>query len=473
MPKFKPNAYQQAIFDAVACGVGNLVVLARAGTGKTTTSLQAIEFVKAGLSVLFCAFNKTIQVEISEKLTGLGLGGKVDARTLHSLGFGCVRRQGKFRVDGDKTRKMARAYLKQKEIYVKGRLAALCRLIGLGKNTLTHDRAGLEQLAWQFGVQDEDNPAHVLARQAEHLIGKCMQFDGVIDYDDMIWLPAVHEWRPKTYDVVFVDECQDLNPCQLWMIAQTLRRGGRLIAVGDDRQAIYGWRGAGSDVIESITEQFECEQLPLSITYRCPKSVVEIARSIVPDYQAADTAPDGVIDHVTVERCAREAAPGDFVLSRKNAPLMSMCLSILKRGVPAVVAGRDIGRSLSALAEKSEQRTVEELYEWLDTFLAAETKRLKDQESALEAVVDKIECLKSLCEGYTEVADVIDRIDSIFSDNDPGNQVVCSSVHKAKGLERRRVFVLEDTFRLGHSDEEDNIYYVAITRAQERLTFVG
>jgi superfamily I DNA/RNA helicase len=71
------------------------------------------------------------------------------------------------------------------------------------------------------------------------------------------------------------------------------------------------------------------------------------------------------------------------------------------------------------------------------------------------------------------VRDIESRIYSLFTDDGLGSAgvITCSSVHKAKGLEADNVFVLEGTFRPG-KEEENNIYYVAVTRAKNRLIFV-
>jgi len=289
----------------------------------------------------------------------------------------------------------------------------------------------------------------------------------------MIWLPTIYDLRPKTYDVVFVDEAQDLNNCQRWMIDHTLRKGGRLIAVGDPRQAIYQFRGAGSNVIDDLVATFDAKVLPLSITYRCPKKVVDIAKETVPDYEAADTAPEGIVEYCGWNDCVAKAQPGCFVLSRANAPLMRMCLSLLSRGVPAQIAGKDIGKNLTTLIEKSKTKTVPSLTAWLDRFQAKEQKRLMpDRKAAYNLVCDKVDCLNVLTEGKETTIGVTQRIEKIFSDTDSTSVVMCSTVHKAKGLERPVVWVLEDTFR-GDSIEEANIWYVAITRSMGTLMLVS
>ncbi len=466
---FKPNRFQEKVFYEIEYGDGHIVVIARAGTGKTTTICLALDVVPKGKSVLLSAFNKGIQTELAERAPKW-----VDVKTLHSLGFGCLRRNGKFRVDGDRTRKLIKDYLTTREIFVKGRQNALRRLIGLAKNTLASDREEIETLAYDYGIQDEDNQASTLAIQALDILERCKSSTAVIDFDDMIWLPAVHGIKPRRYDVVFVDEAQDLNKCQRWMIDQTIRDGGRLVAVGDPRQAIYKFRGAGDDVIKDLVETFKAKVLPLSITYRCPKKIVKIANEIVPDLEAADTAPDGTVDNKTWDECVSGAKPGCFILSRKNAPLMKICIALLKRGVSAQVAGKDLGKDLIALVAKSKTETVAALTAWLEKFQTNEAERLlPDNEKAYDLVCDKVDCLNAMMEGEAETQDVVRKLERIFSDNtDSTNVVMCSSVHKSKGLERPTVWVLVDTFRRGDSNEEDNLWYVAVTRSQDTLVLV-
>ena len=80
-----PSKYQQAIYDFVEHGVGNLVVEACAGAGKTTTLIQILKRLPSDKKVLFCAFNKDIVKEIKKKV-GNDYD-NVDIRTVHSLGL--------------------------------------------------------------------------------------------------------------------------------------------------------------------------------------------------------------------------------------------------------------------------------------------------------------------------------------------------------------------------------------------------
>ena len=105
-----------------------------------------------------------------------------------------------------------------------------------------------------------------------------------IDFNDMIYLPNALGLQPKKqYGYVFVDECQDLSQAQIGIVKKYLRQDGRLLAVGDPYQAIYGFAGADSDSYEQVKEAFNCQEFSLAECFRCPQAVVEIARTIRPD----------------------------------------------------------------------------------------------------------------------------------------------------------------------------------------------
>jgi superfamily I DNA/RNA helicase len=78
--------------------------------------------------------------------------------------------------------------------------------------------------------------------------------------------------------------------------------------------------------------------------------------------------------------------------------------------------------------------------------------------------------IRARAAGTTLVDEIDDKLDALCAE-DPSGVVVCSSVHKAKGLESNRVFVLTATLRKG-SREEENIEYVAVTRARHTLVEV-
>jgi superfamily I DNA/RNA helicase len=292
----------------------------------------------------------------------------------------------------------------------------------------------------------------------------------------MVWLPVVMNWTRAWFNLVVVDEAQDMNLSQLTMAVKACKHGGRICVVGDDRQAIYGFRGAATDGMQMMRQKLSAKQLGLTTTYRCPRLVVELAQEIVPDYVSAPSAPRGMVDWCSDVQARVQI--GDSILSRINAPLAPICLSLLRNGIPARIEGRDIGKQLSAIVKKLKARSVPECLSKLRAWGNRQIVRLKaaGTEDRISGITDQVETIVAIAEGASNISEITQRLESLFADTENGARpaVVLSSVHKAKGLEWNHVFILRETFRHKSSEgEEANIYYVAITRAKQHLTFVS
>jgi superfamily I DNA/RNA helicase len=282
--------------------------------------------------------------------------------------------------------------------------------------------------------------------------------------------------------MVVIDEAQDMNASQLMLAMRVCKPGGRIVVVGDDRQAIYGFRGADSNSIDRLKGELVGHELGLTITYRCPKLVVNIAKTIVPDYMAAETAPMGVVREVGYDTMIKEAGPGDFVLSRKNAPLMAVCLKFIAQGRRAMIEGREIGTGLLNTIKAVKGKTIPDFLERLTKWEDKQRTRLlktgkKAAEKKAEHVSDQAECLRAVAQASKSVDDMKAKISEMFGETAGGklDYIVCSSVHKSKGLERKRVWGLVETLYPGGRRtviEEQNIHYVMVTRAQEEFVAV-
>ena len=288
------------------------------------------------------------------------------------------------------------------------------------------------------------------------------------------------------YDMVIVDEAQDMSPAQLILAKILAGENGRLCYVGDNAQAIYGFRGADSDILARAAKEMSAETLLLNITYRCPKKIVELAQRYVPDFVAASEAPEGEVHEMVLERFMLEqAGAGDFILCRANAPLMSVCLKLIANGTRAYMKGRDVGEKLMGILRKIQGRKAFQdmadlelrLDRWKDKEdeKIARTSRNPEQASSrYEAIEDIRGIFHALAEGLEEPCEIEGELRRLFQEPGLTNQdfVCCSTVHKAKGLEADNVFILAQGFNRP-GQEEDNIRYVAITRAKKRLYAVG
>lgn len=481
------SGYQEAIFEAVEsihAGGRDLVVMARAGTGKTTTMVEAvIRYCRKNASrkVLTCAFNVKNAKDLQSKLDAAGLDWKTaSAKTLNAVGLATVKKAwGKgVEVDAKKGRdaaKRACAELPAVAGTVDSPEGKTQRLATLAKITLTDpaDLPAIEELARRYGVADEDAEVGALGRLAARAMGISAEDRSKVDFDDQLWFPHHFNLTPWQHDLVVVDEGQDMNPSQLELARKSVKRNGRMVVVGDDRQAIYAWRAADSGFLGRMVTELGARTLLLPRTYRCGTSIVAEAKRIVPDYEADVSNPTGTVRDLPAAKLLLEVRRGDFVLCRANAPLLPICLDLLRNRVPAAIQGRDVLGQILGMVEKSRAGTTVELLEWLETYEGREREKLLAQdadESLIEALSDRCACLRVLAPEADTTAELRVRLEELFSDMDDASRVTLSTAHRAKGLERDRVFLLRDSFREG--GQESNCLYVAITRARLELVYV-
>jgi DNA helicase-2/ATP-dependent DNA helicase PcrA len=511
---YPPSDYQTAIFEAVENGRGNLVVEAVAGSGKSTTLEIAARLAR---DVLVVAFNKAIADSMGKRLAS-ARAWDATARTAHSVGIGAIRyanRDTQTRVDDDKYHDLVRVY--EQEVQTKGTLFG--RKLAQEEISALYDEnsrvprlpmgpiINLLRLA-RLNLVDFDNAdsflTMVVALCDHHgfeipagtdaIVAECVRRAALagrdnirtIDFVDMVWMPVVHDYQPKRYSWLFVDECQDISPCILALLHKCLKRGGRMLFVGDRRQAIYGFAGADARSFANIIEATNATLLPLSVCYRCPTSVLDRARAYCPQIEARPGAPEGVVRRVDLEELTGQVREGDMLLCRKNAPLVKVCFGLIAEGIAATIRGRDIGKGLVNTIRKIGKRTVWDefatgLATWRENEVRVAIKR-GGSEAAIDARIqgidDKAECIRIIyaSSGTTSYDDLTRAVESLFSDH--RSSVTLSTIHKAKGLENDRVFILGETelvFRNQQAwqvEQERNLSYVAYTRAMNELVFV-
>jgi superfamily I DNA/RNA helicase len=463
---------QKAIFKAIRRkDTRPILVRARAGTGKTTTIVKAADESPYN-SVAFFAFNRKIAAELRSRTSA-------DVRTLHSVGMMLVKRMWPNVEIADPPRLRAegltmdvcgpsvpvpvRKLITRLHTYAR-EAAPLARTMGDLTEMLLDQECEPDP---QWADQGYDNE-YIEGKALEAMVRAADREVALIDFADQIFLPVRNAWVTPLWDDVFVDEAQDMTMAQL-IIAQGVARH-RINIVGDDRQAIYGFRGADSNALDRLKKELNAEEYPLTATYRCGHAIVDLAKRLVPDFEAAP----GQILETTATKLLDEIKPGDFLLSRVNAPLATTAMALLRRNIRARITGKDIGTGLKALVWKMRASSIEDLMRKVKDWEAKEVARLTDagREHRVPGILDKTETLIALCDGAEAVTDVESRIDYLFSESLPSDAVVtCSSVHRSKGLEANRVFVLRDTLR-DYDEEEINIQYVAITRAIHTLVWV-
>lgn len=483
------SKYQLAVFAAVEDGTRNILVNAVAGSGKSFTLENATRRISRGKSVIALAFNKSIAEELQRRIPD----GAV-ASTLNSVGN---RAWGSFcrsRIDGSKTRTLARDVVPYNERELTADVVSLvtkAKVHGLvptaAIETSQYKLQGLMadtdenwlNIAARYSIELPWQYARVLGL-ARQLLTKSILNTNVIDFDDQLYMPVIHGVRFARYDWVLVDEAQDLSDIQMEMIARMGDERTRYLMVGDRKQAIYSFRGADVKAMDRIKARFNCVELPLSVTYRCPRLVVEEARKYEPTIEAREGAPDGIVRQ---GGWAAEAdyQVGDMVICRRAAPVVTLAYTLIGRRIPCRVQGRDLAEGIKSLVRKLKAKSVENLLEKLADWETRQVDLLRaaDADDAkIEAIYDKAATLRVVIQscGATTIEQVEREIDGLFSGDGPC--VLLSTVHRAKGIEADRVFVIDHGMwfhkkkTLDAAEQETNIAYVSVTRAKKELVYV-
>ncbi len=470
MTDFKPTEEQEAILAAARDTDDNLLISALAGAAKTSTLVLIAEELKK-TQMLCLAFNKRIADEMQERLPG-----NCDAMTLNSLGH---------RAWADAIgRRLVLDRKKNYNILTKhiGRLskddkneawelfADTLRALGQGKSSgwvpdgkFPKNKRLMDDAEFFASLEDEPTALQesLLKKSMTDSIGYA--FEGQIDFDDQILMPTVFSAVFPRYPLVLIDEAQDLSALNHAMLAKLARR--RLIAVGDECQAIYGFRGAHEESMSLLSQRFDMKPFILSISFRCPKAVVEAARWRAPHMRYPDWAKDGAVVDLQ-SWVASELPQSAAIICRNNAPLFSMAIKLLKNNRYPKIVGGDIGKALTKVLKKlgdnstRREAALGALDLWVDDKLRTSRSPGK--------VHDQAACIRIFLEQADDIGGAIAYADHLFTMKGP---IQLMTGHKAKGLEFDDVYFLDQDL-VRNEGQDINLRYVIITRAMKTLTYI-
>jgi DNA helicase-2/ATP-dependent DNA helicase PcrA len=517
---FKPSQQQQDFLRWVQDGRGSAVLIAVAGAGKTTTLIEALPYLDG--AVFFGAYNKAAAADIKKKAAKARYDRPgIFMSTVHGAGYNaCFRAWGKkVEVTDRKVELIIDEQIKKAEYGVPSdeayAIAEMLRsntpfvkkMVSFGKQYLmgVHFSRGhaIEQnelrdwgaLIEHFSMQAEISggyqwqqllPAVELIYKISH--NRCPT---IIDFDDMVYAPIAHNLHVFKNDWVILDEVQDINLAREELAFRMMKFGGRFIGVGDDRQAIYGFTGAGGGGIARIAKRFNAQKLPLTVTYRCPKTVVHYVRQWVDHIQAHPDAPDGAVRSPKIADATKPwyasvndlPSAEDAILCRNTRPLVQTAFKLIRSGVACKVEGRDIGHGLIKIATQWRITKLSLLGDKLKVWLAREIEKAQAvkserKEQAAQDIYDTMMVFMEKCQarGAHLISDLVTEIEQLFGDDVTGMLTLCTG-HKAKGREWPRVYWLATSSgrqpeKEWERIEEVNIRYVIGTRAQKELILV-
>lgn len=470
-----PTPEQEAIISRAVETTDNLLISALAGAAKTSTIVMMAHALK-GKQILCLAFNVRIAKEMQERLPPW-----CEARTLNSLGhriWGDTLGR-RLIVDADKNYRILKALVDQLEGEEKREAFEIFADV---KRTIEHGKTAGWIPEGAFAIKKpkplytddeffdslDEEPSDLFA----HLVTQASlrslteSFEGKIDYSDQILLPSIFPALYPRYPVVMVDEAQDLSPLNHRMLAR-LVGDRRLIAVGDECQSIYAFRGASVNSMRELQQAFHMSELGLSISFRCPISVVEEARWRAPHMKYPEWAKPGEVRHLG-EWDVSNLTDDAVIICRNNAPLFSMAFRLIRAGRYPELVGNDIGKGLIKILRsfsKDDNLPCEEVKVAIDRWRQAKLAKARNKSK----IEDQAECLEIFAEQGRTLGEAIAYAARIMSMAGP---VKLMTGHKSKGLEFDNVYFL-DQHLLRDDQQDKNLRYVIQTRAKSTLTYVN
>ena len=435
---------------------GDALVMSDAGTGKTTLIKEAaVIFLKETQgkgSIVYLSFGEAMNKSAEKMFLGI----KVTCKTFHAFALDAIKNENK-KITLSKSsdyEKMRMEQLRCDNDFQLKQLVAMCKVYGV--NTAEGIRYITDT---HFSHFKNINSVEQNCERYFKAFMKKPDWANVakISFDDLIYHAGKgHITLPK-YHLTIVDECQDANAMQ-WDIAyRTTYNGnarcGRVFAVGDIKQSIFGFQGADHNVMTKKTKQMRV--FPLTLSFRCPTEVVAHIKSELKmafEMQALPEHEGAIIKTESYTNIKKERS---MVLCRTNAPLFKLYCYLYNKGYKV---------RLNASSNAFWQ-------------LTAEVKKCHNIAALARSINfmrnDTGDILGSLMEGCASIADLQQKIALLQKGHAGSDAVLLSTVHSAKGLEANHVYILAPEKLGEHRGRNDfervqelNLHYVAFSRCK-------
>lgn len=467
------------------------VVLAQAGAGKTHYLMQLLkEELKTRLptEVAFVTFTKKGATEGLERAcqqTGLKKEDFPFFRTIHSLTFHANSFKASQMFNHLHERKFNKQYG-----YKLNRVASSASNNMFVPPTLDTRCLDYYDLDRSGGLtlqgREEFNFDLAYYRQIVHDYNEFKSNECLVDFFDCL-VEYVQSGSSLPCKTVFVDECQDLSALQWLVIEKAFAKAEHLYFVGDENQCIFSYSSARPDYLIEFSKRFKNEYLPMS--YRLPKKVFRLARSIVntisiktdKPFICNDSNPEGtvteimdfedIVNKVQMPQKSRKSASW-YLLVRNRCYMYRYTEALQKALIPYWTAeGFFISpHQFKLLSDyenyklkgfKSEEKKKEfmeryNITDFNESFVSS-SLIIEEEKWYIKEYIDKytLPKLKEMSMWYP--------------------QILVSTVHHIKGGEADNVaYCLDATSRTSLNcynqlDEELRVMYVAVTRTKQNL----
>lgn len=284
----------------------------------------------------------------------------------------------------------------------------------------------LEISRFKSGLKVEDNIKFIVDIYNQELSRL-----GLVDYDDLI-LKSLSVAKDNLFKFILVDEFQDTNQTQYQLLQKLTGPKTSLFIIGDPRQSIYAFRGANALVFDQFIVDFQPQIINLATNYRSCPQVITTAQLLFPqDQPLTCPSPAGLVQTV---KCPSLYSQANWILRFINQKL----------------GGLDLNSTVINTTQDHHFSDFAILYRHHHQAVVLK-KKFFDSGIPFQASSD----------------------DSEFGVLDPlADRVILSTIHAAKGLEFKYVFLFDFDNYLIDSDEDRRLLYVALTRAKRELYFL-
>lgn len=464
---FQPTTEQADIMDAFERG-DRVVVSALAGTGKTTT-LKAISGIQPTRPGTYLAFNTSVVRQAEGSFPG-----RVNVTTAHSLAYKAIGHRFGHRLPGNPgaTRMSAQrmaSSLRVKPADLKTGTLNPVVLVRMAQATVSAFIKSADLHIDYYHIPPRvlahhtpSEVAQVVLPIAQRIWDDLSSTSGKFFFTHDVYLKLWSMTNPTIQsDYLMFDEAQDADPVIASVVA---RQAQQRVYVGDENQAIYGWRGA----IDAMSKVQGATRLPLTKSFRFGPAIAEAAN----EWLGLLGSQLRVVGHDPIQSVVGELTEAPrAILCRTNGTALGWVLAFQERDIKVALApgdktaGKDIERFAWAArdlmkGEGTDHPDLVGFTAWEDVVRYAEEEEDGADLKRLVGIINRI--------GYPKV---IDAIRGLTPEKDA--QVTVSTAHKAKGLEWSNVKVADDF--MPPEDEEEvepadlMLAYVTVTRAKLQL----
>ena len=321
--------------EAVRYIDGPLLVLAGAGSGKTSVITQKVAYLvdKCGINasnIAAVTFTNKAAREMKERVGKILKGNAAEGLTVstfHQLGLKIIRTERKtlglksgFSIfDGTDSQTLIRDLLIQEHGADGDQAQTIAQRISSWKS----DRVLPEE-----AVAAATGPADILCAQAYTRYTKALRAYNALDFDDLILLPTIlferhsdilEKWQNQLR-YLLVDEYQDTNSSQYLLVKQLIGLTGSLTVVGDDDQSIYSWRGARPENLAQLQKDYpKLNIIKLEQNYRSTSRILKAANTLIANnthiFEKKLWSELGFGDPIRIIRCSDEHHEADQVVA--------------------------------------------------------------------------------------------------------------------------------------------------------------